>query len=404
MPYNGWLPGERYRLRLTNGLTDRFDRPIVFPDNSSSFEVYFEVPAPIPDPTAGLLGIPLRFRPVFDSLVAASTDFGGKLPGGQNLLFQGLWTDPVTGLSYARNRWYDARTASWLSEDSYGSIDSENLYAFVGWQPHIYSDPTGEYIESGWDIASLTMGGVSLNYNIKQGNWGSAAWDLFGMTVDTAAVLVPGLPGGAGAATKAVRAAQLVDQVGNAAQAFMGAQESFALGNNGWGAFNVAMGGLGIRQIGANPWKIVPSNRAGMGFGGAELRYTDDVAGIAPGWGGQKLFPRARQHVPWKGNIQQYKEGAATPLEHIRLRHWHDSIASLSKKNPLPASRFTKDIGVRQLRDMVDEAATYGTRSGNSIIHDFKRVVGTDPHGNPVSRLQVYLDTNGHVRTVFPVR
>ncbi|MCP4897523.1 MAG: hypothetical protein GY906_11175, partial [bacterium] len=35
----------------------------------------------------------------------------GRFPGGQNLLFQGLWTDPVTGLSYARNRWYDARNA-----------------------------------------------------------------------------------------------------------------------------------------------------------------------------------------------------------------------------------------------------------------------------------------------------
>jgi hypothetical protein len=30
--------------------------------------------------------------------------------------FQGLWTDPTTGISYARNRWYDARNASWLSE------------------------------------------------------------------------------------------------------------------------------------------------------------------------------------------------------------------------------------------------------------------------------------------------
>ncbi|MCD4749022.1 MAG: hypothetical protein K8R59_06585 [Thermoanaerobaculales bacterium] len=43
--------------------------------------------------------------------------------------FQGLWTDPTTGLSYARNRWYDARTASWLSEDPMGAVDSPNLYA-----------------------------------------------------------------------------------------------------------------------------------------------------------------------------------------------------------------------------------------------------------------------------------
>ena len=59
------------------------------------------------------------------------------------LSFQGLWTDPVTGISYARNRWYDARTASWLSEDPMGAVDSPNLYAFVGWGPHVNTDPMG---------------------------------------------------------------------------------------------------------------------------------------------------------------------------------------------------------------------------------------------------------------------
>lgn len=57
--------------------------------------------------------------------------------------FQGLWTDPVTGIAYARNRWYDARTASWLSEDPMGAVDSPNLYAFVGWGPHVGRDPMG---------------------------------------------------------------------------------------------------------------------------------------------------------------------------------------------------------------------------------------------------------------------
>ena len=57
--------------------------------------------------------------------------------------FQGLWHDPTTGLAYARNRWYDARTASWLSEDPLGPVDSPNLYAFVGWGPHMGTDPMG---------------------------------------------------------------------------------------------------------------------------------------------------------------------------------------------------------------------------------------------------------------------
>jgi len=57
--------------------------------------------------------------------------------------FQGLWTDPTTGIAYARNRWYDARNASWLSEDPLGAVDSVNLYAFVGWGPHMGRDPMG---------------------------------------------------------------------------------------------------------------------------------------------------------------------------------------------------------------------------------------------------------------------
>jgi len=68
---------------------------------------------------------------------------GGLDRNCSGLSFQGLWTDPVTGISYARNRWYDARTASWLSEDPLGAVDSPNLYAFVGWRPHAATDPMG---------------------------------------------------------------------------------------------------------------------------------------------------------------------------------------------------------------------------------------------------------------------
>jgi RHS repeat-associated protein len=80
----------------------------------------------------------------YDSIAAASATLDGRFPGGQNCLFQGLWTDPVTGIAYARNRWYDARNASWLSEDSFGAVDSSNLYAFVGWGPNSFVDPLGE--------------------------------------------------------------------------------------------------------------------------------------------------------------------------------------------------------------------------------------------------------------------
>jgi RHS repeat-associated protein len=90
---------------------------------------------------------------VFDSRLAAAETLDCRaapedpyeacIPGGVNVLFQGLWTDPSTGIAYARNRWLESRTASWLSEDPLGAVDSPNLYAFVGWGPQAGADPMG---------------------------------------------------------------------------------------------------------------------------------------------------------------------------------------------------------------------------------------------------------------------
>jgi RHS repeat-associated protein len=79
----------------------------------------------------------------YDSALASGDDLGGQLPGGNPHLFAGAWTDPVTGLSYLRARWYDARTAAFLQQDPEEDTDSPNLYAYVGLQPHAATDPTG---------------------------------------------------------------------------------------------------------------------------------------------------------------------------------------------------------------------------------------------------------------------
>ena len=67
-------------------------------------------------------------------------------PESHRQSYQGLCTDPTTGLSYARNRWYEARTASWLSEDPLGPVDSPNLYSAFGWNPSANTDPLGALI------------------------------------------------------------------------------------------------------------------------------------------------------------------------------------------------------------------------------------------------------------------
>jgi RHS repeat-associated protein len=103
-------------------------------------------------------------------------------PGGQNLLFQGLWTDPVTGLAYARARWYDPRNTHFISEDPAGYQDSENLYQFVIGRPHAAVDPTG--LTSRTDIGrerlfyTWHLGWIDLTHAVDPGNQSSLhdAW------------------------------------------------------------------------------------------------------------------------------------------------------------------------------------------------------------------------------------
>ncbi|HEX7708965.1 MAG TPA: Ig-like domain-containing protein [Thermoanaerobaculia bacterium] len=59
--------------------------------------------------------------------------------------FQALpFAEPATGLVYARARWYDPGTGSFLTPDPMGYLDSSNLYSFGAGDPVNNSDPTGK--------------------------------------------------------------------------------------------------------------------------------------------------------------------------------------------------------------------------------------------------------------------
>ncbi len=135
LPLAGWAREHAYRVTLTTDLADTAGRPLR-PGMA-------DLPILIPAEGAVTAAAPPDLAIAYDSVAAASATLGGRFPGGQTLLFQGLWTDPTTGLAHARNRWYDPHNASWLSEDPLGPVDSVNLYAFVGWGPHMGTDPLG---------------------------------------------------------------------------------------------------------------------------------------------------------------------------------------------------------------------------------------------------------------------
>ena len=60
-------------------------------------------------------------------------------------------------------------------------------------------------METLWDVANVTLGVGSFVDNVKQGNVGDAVLDGLGVAAD-AAVILPGVPGGAGAAINGAQA------------------------------------------------------------------------------------------------------------------------------------------------------------------------------------------------------
>ena len=73
-----------------------------------------------------------------------------------------------------------------------------------------FIDRDGKWVETAWDIANVAMDIVSLRSNVSEGNVGGAIVDGIGLILDGAAVAVPMVPGGAGTAIKAYRAADKV--------------------------------------------------------------------------------------------------------------------------------------------------------------------------------------------------
>jgi RHS repeat-associated protein len=82
-----------------------------------------------------------------------------------------------------------------------------NRYAYARNNPLRYVDPDGRAIETPWDALNVGIGVASFAANVAAGNVGGAIVDAVGIAYDATAMAVPVLPGGAGTAIRAARAA-----------------------------------------------------------------------------------------------------------------------------------------------------------------------------------------------------
>ena len=115
--------------------------------------------------------------------------------------------DSESGLYYYGARYYASWLCRWLNCDPSELEDGPNLYVYVANNPIRFWDSYGEFIETAWDVISLGAGVASFVQNVREGNVGAAIVDGVGIALDAAAIVAPGVPGGAGAAIKAYRAA-----------------------------------------------------------------------------------------------------------------------------------------------------------------------------------------------------
>ena len=116
----------------------------------------------------------------------------------------------MTGIPYDDfgARQYDPFTASWLAPDPLaGDYPGISPYVYCAGDPVNLVDREGKFPETLWDIANVVMDVSSLVDNVKNRKWGAVALDAGGLVLDIAAAALPFVPGGAGSAIKAAKAA-----------------------------------------------------------------------------------------------------------------------------------------------------------------------------------------------------
>ena len=118
----------------------------------------------------------------------------------------------VEGMYYYGARWYDPATGRFLAADTIvpepGNPQALNRYSYGLSNPLKYTDPTGHWVETAFDVVSL---GMTLN-DIR--NEGFTFWNTISLVTDVASVILPAVPAGV---SHLVRAGKIANNVVNTA-------------------------------------------------------------------------------------------------------------------------------------------------------------------------------------------
>jgi hypothetical protein len=195
---------------------------------------------------------------------------------------------------------------------------SWNRYSYTNNNPLRYTDPTGHWLETVWDIANVVMGAASFADNVSQGNYGAAAVDALGVIVDVGAAVIPVVPGGVGTLIKGARAAenvadvvQAVNSVDNAVDAVHAA--SYA--DEGVEAFD---------DILYRAMKAADDNLPQLGETARTLGPRPDIdipisnGNVRPKTGGLSVSPNSPNNLPPHRRPAEFNGTGKDPIWHIQ--------------------------------------------------------------------------------------
>ncbi len=150
-------------------------RVLGLPSTTISIEVENQIFAP-------LLDVQGNIRRLIDLKKTITTSYNFT-PFGESLQtnpqdpnpwgFASKRLDPELGLIYFGKRYYDPKTARWLTPDPAGLIDSANPYQYVFNNPFRYSDPDGQFIFAipllalTWKVVAIAAVTAYVSYELE---------------------------------------------------------------------------------------------------------------------------------------------------------------------------------------------------------------------------------------------
>jgi RHS repeat-associated protein len=301
--------------------------------------------------------------------------------------YTGREWDKDVKLQFNRARWYDPASGRWISQDPIGfRAGDANLYRYVGNRPTTYTDPSGL---RGWEIGGLTPGQWTYATGVLFYEWGANGCRA-----------VHGIASGSAGRSMGERAvAMSQNQSGQQFDGDAGDWLRFSnqMAREMTGANAIAEGGVGVdmaeyRELDA--WErgtrissgtgamagtaaggLGLAGKAGIGIGNVKVPFTPNMPS----------FPLPPWMRPTNGSTSGATLGEIASVSEDALVN----IGSQARDIVLPPGgrsywfRFgdIKHLTIDQVRTLVGQMASAGTREGSRVIRVAKK--GTEGKSVP---------------------